>query len=108
MALPNSSFLQRPQARIKGEAELIYVGFWKRLAPYALDFAILIPYALLTKQLIYSSRSAYLANLVIDTLIAIVFEVYLVKRFGGSPGKMILRIRIAELDGTAVAVRLAL
>jgi len=87
------------------EAELIYVGFWKRLAAYALDFAILIPYALLTKQLIYTSRSAYLANLVIGTIIAIIFEVYLVKRFGGSPGKIIMRIRIAKLDGNKVGYR---
>src|SRR5260221_9771041 len=75
--------------------ELIYVGFWRRLAAYAIDFAILIPFALLARQLIYTSRSAYLVNLIIGTVIAIVFEVYLVKRFGGSPGKMVLRIRIA-------------
>jgi uncharacterized RDD family membrane protein YckC len=82
--------------------ELIYVGFWRRLAAYALDFAILLPFALLARHLIYTSRSAYLVNLIIGTIIAIVFEVYLVKRFGGSPGKIIMRIRIAKLDGTPV------
>jgi hypothetical protein len=51
----------------KAQAELIYVGFWRRLAAYALDFAILLPYALLARQLIYTSRSAYLANLIIGT-----------------------------------------
>jgi uncharacterized RDD family membrane protein YckC len=85
--------------------ELIYVGFWRRLAAYGIDFAILVPYALLARQLIYTSRTAYLANLIIGTLLAIVFEVYLVKRFGGSPGKLIMRIRIAKLDGDPVGYR---
>jgi uncharacterized RDD family membrane protein YckC len=91
----------------KGEAELVYVGFWRRLAAHAIDLAILVPYALLTKQLIYTSRTAYLANLVIGTLIAIVFEVYLVKRFGGSPGKIILGVRIARSDGSQVGYKQA-
>ena len=80
--------------------ELIYVGFWRRLAAYAVDFAILIPYALLARQLIYASRSAYLANVIIVTILAIVLEVYLVKRFGGSPRKIILGI--ASPSWTAV------
>jgi uncharacterized RDD family membrane protein YckC len=50
----------------KGEAELIYVGFWRRLAAYALDFAILVPYALVARQLIYTSRSAYLVNVILS------------------------------------------
>jgi uncharacterized RDD family membrane protein YckC len=94
-----------PSRSDRREAELIYVGFWRRLAAYALDFAILLPYALLARQLIYTSRSAYLVNLILGTIIALVFEVYLVKRFGGSPGKLIMRIRIAKLDGSNVGYR---
>lgn len=86
---------------------LMYVGFWRRLAAYAIDFAILIPYALLARQLIYSSRAAYLVNVLIGTLIAIDFQVYLVKRFGGSPGKLLMRMRIAKLDGSPVGYRQA-
>ena len=86
---------------------MIYVGLWRRLAAYAIDFAILIPYALLSRELIYTSRIAYLVNVLIGTLIAIGFEVYLVKRFGGSPGKLLMRMRIARLDGTPVGYRQA-
>jgi uncharacterized RDD family membrane protein YckC len=89
----------------KGGAELIYVGFWRRLAAYALDLVILVPYALVARQLIYTSRTAYLVNLILGTIIALVFEVYLVKRFGGSPGKLIMGIRIAKLDGSKVGYR---
>jgi hypothetical protein len=72
---------EQPAVGRTPSVELIYVGFWRRLAAYALDSVILIPYVLLARQLIYTSRSAYLANLIIGTILAIVFEVYLVKRF---------------------------
>jgi uncharacterized RDD family membrane protein YckC len=78
------------------------VGFWRRLAVYAIDFAILFPLGVLTKDLIYASRSAFLVRVIVGTLIAIIFEVYLVKRFGGSPGKLALGIRITRLDGSPV------
>ena len=83
-------------------AALVYAGFWRRLAAYAIDFAILAPLGLLTKNLIYTSRDAFLLRVIVGTLSAILFEVYLVKRFGGSPGKMILRIRVAKFDGSPV------
>jgi uncharacterized RDD family membrane protein YckC len=92
----------------RAAVELIYLGFWQRLAAYALDFAILVPYALVARQLIYTSRSAYLVNLILGTILAIVFEVYLVKRFGGSPGKLIMGIQIAKLDGSKVGYRQAI
>jgi uncharacterized RDD family membrane protein YckC len=85
--------------------ELIYVGFWRRVAAYALDLVILVPYALVARQLIYASRTAYLVNLILGTIIALIFEVYLVKRYGGSPGKLIMGIRIARLDGSKVGYR---
>jgi uncharacterized RDD family membrane protein YckC len=60
---------------------------------------------LVARQLIYTSRTAYLVNLILGTIIALVFEVYLVKRFGGSPGKLIMGIRIAKLDGGKAGYR---
>jgi len=94
-----------PVSSGNSEAELIYVGFWRRVGAYALDLVILVPYALVARQLIYTSRTAYLVNLILGTIIALVFEVYLVKRFGGSPGKIIMRIRIAKLNGTPVGYK---
>jgi uncharacterized RDD family membrane protein YckC len=85
--------------------ELIYAGFWRRLAAHAIDLAIFVPYALLARQFIYSSRTGYLVNVLIGTVIAIVFEVYLVKRYGGTPGKLLMRMRIAKLDGSPVGYR---
>jgi uncharacterized RDD family membrane protein YckC len=87
--------------------DLVYAGFWRRLGAYAIDFAILAPFGLLTKNLVYTSRDAFLVRTIVGVLIAILFEVYLVKRFGGSPGKLILNVRIAQLDGSPVGYRQA-
>jgi uncharacterized RDD family membrane protein YckC len=85
--------------------ELLYGGFWRRLAAYAVDFAILVPLGLLTTKLIYISRDAYLVALIVGTFIAILFHVYLVKRFGGTPGKMVLGLRITRPDGSPVGYK---
>lgn len=84
---------------------LVYGGFWRRLGAYAIDFVILAPLGLLATKLIYLSRDAYLVGLIAGTLIAILFHVYLVKRFGGTPGKMVLGLRISRLDGSPVGYK---
>ncbi len=38
-------------------------------------------------------------------LLLVFFEVYLVKRFGGSPGKLIMGLRILKTDGMSVTCR---
>jgi hypothetical protein len=60
-----------PLSSGKGEAELICVGFWRRLAVYALDLVILVPLALVGRQLIYTFRTAYLVNLILGTIIGL-------------------------------------
>jgi uncharacterized RDD family membrane protein YckC len=103
----NTNIMSAAPSAVGDSHELVYVGFWRRLAAYGIDFAILLPYGLLNKQLLHTSRVAYLVSMVIGILIGIVFEVYLVKRFGGSPGKLIMRMRIAKLDGSPVGYRQA-
>jgi uncharacterized RDD family membrane protein YckC len=51
------------------------------------------------------SPRGFVTSQVIGTAIAIVFEIYFVKRFGGSPGKLIMKMRIAKLDGSRVGYR---
>jgi uncharacterized RDD family membrane protein YckC len=55
---------------------------------------------LVARQFIYSDKYAFLVNLLIGTIVGLVIEIYLVKRFGGSPGKLIMKMRIAKVDGS--------
>jgi len=91
-----------------GDSDLLYVGFWKRLAAYALDFAIFLPYGIGVRHLIYSNKYALLGNFAVTSIFGLVFWVYLVKRFGGSPGKLLMRIKIVKIDGGAVGYREAI
>ena len=85
--------------------EFVYVGFWRRIAAYLIDIAILIPYALLSSWFAYASKEGFLICQAVAFLIGIIFEIYLVKRFGGSPGKLLMKMRIAKLDGSPVGYR---
>jgi uncharacterized RDD family membrane protein YckC len=87
------------------ERDMVYVGFWPRLAAHLIDIAILIPYALVSTWFAYRSKEGFLVAQAVGFIIAIVFEIYLVKRFGGSPGKLIMKIRIAKVDGTPVGYK---
>jgi hypothetical protein len=63
-----------------GATELVYAGFRRRLGAYAIDFAILAP-----KNLVYTSRDAFLVRMIVGTLIALLFEIYLVKASAARP-----------------------
>jgi uncharacterized RDD family membrane protein YckC len=84
------------------ESELVYVGFWRRLGAHLIDLAILTPYALFSTWVAYTSKEGFLIGQAVGFVIAVLFEVYLVKRFGGSPGKLVMKIRIAKVDGSPV------
>jgi uncharacterized RDD family membrane protein YckC len=87
------------------EHEYKYAGFWVRVGAYAIDFLLILPYAFFARWLASRSAAGFIATQAIGFVIAIVFHVYLVKRFGGSPGKVLLKLRIAKLDGTRVGYR---
>lgn len=97
--------ISAPESGGADVTQLVYAGFWRRLGAYVIDFAIVAPLGLLTLKLIYVSRDAYLVGLIVGALIAILFHVYLVKRFGGTPGKMVLGLRITRLDGSPVGYK---
>lgn len=87
------------------EFDLIYVGFWRRLAAYAIDFLILLPYALLSSFFLQTTKWGFVFGQVRGFALAILFEVYLVRCFGGSPGKLFMGVRIAKTNGVSVGYK---
>jgi uncharacterized RDD family membrane protein YckC len=84
---------------------LRYAGFAPRLASLMLDFIILLP---LTALELWASGHLRLFDvyfLIPGTLFGLFYSVYLVRRFGGTPGKLIVGIRIRKLDGEPVGYR---
>ncbi len=87
---------------------LQYAGFWRRFAAFWLDFLVLLP---LTALVFWGSEQYRLFSvyyMVPGIFVGLFYGVYLVRRFGGTPGKLIMRLRIRKVSGEAVGYREAL
>ena len=88
--------------------QLRYAGFWPRLAALLLDMLIMLP---LTALVFWGSeryRLFLLYCFVPSTLFGLFYGVYLVRRFGGTPGKLIVGVRIRKVSGEPVGYREAI
>ncbi len=93
---------------IYGVNESIYAGFWTRLGSLLLDFLIILPYVFLVLYINGLSKNAYYLTFIPGLIFHFWFNIYLVKRYGGTPGKLIVGIKIIKLDGTDVTWREAI
>jgi uncharacterized RDD family membrane protein YckC len=92
-----------PCEKIKNEAESTkYAGFWERMGSYFLDVLALIPLTLFIFWGNEQSRLFQIYYFIPGLLFSFWFHVYLVKRYGGTPGKLLLKIKISKLDGSNV------
>lgn len=81
----------------------VYAGFFLRLGALLLDGIILLPYMALTIYIQGLSIAANYYVLLPMLLFSLWFNVYLVKRYGGTPGKLIMKIKIIQKDGTDIS-----
>jgi uncharacterized RDD family membrane protein YckC len=85
--------------------QLRYAGFWPRLGALLLDMLIMLPLSALAFWGSERYRLFDLYYLVPGTLLGLFYGVYLVRRFGGTPGKLIVGVRICKITGEAVGYR---
>ena len=89
-------------------AAVHYGGFWRRFAAMWLDFLVLLPLFLLVFWAGERYRLFSVYYFVPGLLVGLFFSVYLVRRFGGTPGKLMMRLRIRKVSGEPVGYREAL
>lgn len=99
--------LDNPLAAEGGSAPNVG-GFWIRVAAQLLDFLFLLPIVGLTFWLSSLSRYFYAIWVIPGTMIGMFLTVYLVRRYGGTPGKLVLKLRIQMKDGERISVKAAL
>jgi len=87
--------------------ELVYAGFWRRFGAYWIDFLALLPLMGIAYYFGQQSRLFQLYWFVPGLLIGLWYHVYLVRRYGGTPGKLLLDTRIAMTDGSPVTTNAA-
>lgn len=87
---------------------LRYAGFWPRLGALLLDMLIMLPLSALVFWGSERYRLFDLYYLIPGTLFGFFYGVYLVRRFGGTPGKLVVGVRIRKVSGEPVGYREAL
>lgn len=90
------------------EGELHYAGFWQRFFAYWVDLIVLLPLTGMAYLLGEKSRLFMLYWFIPGLIVGLLFHVYLVKRYGGTPGKLLLKTRIAMTDGAPVTTKASL
>jgi uncharacterized RDD family membrane protein YckC len=85
--------------------QLHYAGFWPRFGALLLDALIMLPLSALVFWGSQRYRLFDLYYLVPGTLFSLFYGVYLVRRFGGTPGKLIVGVRILNVSGEPVGYR---
>ena len=84
---------------------LRYAGFGSRLASLLLDMVVMMPLMALSFWASAQFRLFQVYYFIPGILFGLFYSVYLVRRFGGTPGKLIVGIRIRKLDGEPVGYR---
>jgi uncharacterized RDD family membrane protein YckC len=92
---------------VESRDELEYAGFWRRAAAVFLDALIVIGVALAIDWIVRPEPPWRGIPDVGYLVFQLFYSVYLVYRFGGTPGKLIMRLRIVRVDGRAVTLRRA-
>jgi uncharacterized RDD family membrane protein YckC len=85
----------------------VYAGFWRRFGAMWIDALVFLPIMGLTYYLSEQHRLFHVYWLVPGVVIGLLFHVYLVFKYGGTPGKLALNIRIAMADGSPITLRAA-
>jgi uncharacterized RDD family membrane protein YckC len=99
-----------PQASLGGptpaeqheDGVLRYSTFGQRVGAYLIDFLILCPFIPLDYFFAGQWRMYHAYAFVPMELFGVFFYIYLAVRYGGTPGKLMLGLRIANLDGSRV------
>src|SRR5262249_23122483 len=86
---------------------MTYAGFWQRFGAFWMDFVILLPLMATAYVGDNHSRFFQIYWFLPGLLFGLWYHVYLVMRYGGTPGKLILNMRIAMTDGSPVTPKAA-
>lgn len=87
--------------------ELRYASFWHRCGALVLDALILSPLYALDFYLEGQSRMYYVYTLAPMELVSVFIYLFMVVKYGGTPGKLLMGLRTVSLDGARVTSKQA-
>lgn len=83
-----------------------YVGFWRRLLAFLIDGAIIYPVwtFIIPMLIVYSSWFTIFVTYALANLLFIGYRIVLVTKYGGTPGKLILKIKVVDESGNNISI----
>jgi uncharacterized RDD family membrane protein YckC len=88
--------------QIDGIKESIYGGFWVRLGSLLLDFIFILPVVYLILYVNGLGKNIYFYTIIPNLIFGLWYHIYLPKKYGGTPGKLVSGIKIIKLNGEAI------
>jgi uncharacterized RDD family membrane protein YckC len=88
--------------RLEGINDNIYAGFGPRLASLLLDFVIMVPIVFFVLYINSLAKNYFFYTIIPNFLFGLWYNIYLPKKYGGTPGKLILGMQIIKLDGKPI------
>ena len=80
----------------------VYAGFWKRFCAGFIDAFIIMPLTFLLLWLEGFDRTLAIIITIPSSILFAMYNVYFNARFGGTPGKLVVGIRITRPNGTPI------
>jgi uncharacterized RDD family membrane protein YckC len=107
-------FLQKLKEGVTPVAALRYAGFWIRVLAYIIDFIlmeiVLVPLSIAIRFAAGGTASpmdpnipAFLANSTVSIVLVVSYYTFFVGKYGATPGKMALKLRVVNPDGSPVS-----
>lgn len=87
-----------------------FIGFWKRVLATILDLLIILIPAVIVYW-IFNSLAVSLYSeipIILEYIFFVVFDVFMIVRFGGTPGKLVLKMKIVNQQGNIPTLKEAL
>jgi len=86
----------------------VFSGFWTRALSVLIDILVITPVVLVSCFLLTWSITAELFGLVILSTLFFAYIIYFHYRFGATIGKMVLKIKVTNPNGTAISLKQAM
>jgi uncharacterized RDD family membrane protein YckC len=87
---------------IWSNGERIYAGFWRRFWAGLIDFVIIMLVWYVSRRLCGHDKTLAIAITILFSTLFSLGYVFFNARFGGTPGKLAVAIRITKPDGTRI------
>jgi uncharacterized RDD family membrane protein YckC len=85
--------------------ETEYAGAGVRISAGLLDYLILLPIVFLLMYLESLIKNMYYAMLLPNMALFLWFNIFLVKKYGGTPGKIFMKIKIVKTDESDITYK---